>query len=163
DNITTGSGDDTIVGGLAGDTIGAGDGNNVVFGDSAQLDYQASTGILLTAATIADASGGSDTIRSGAGQDILFGGTGNGMGDGGAGSDLVVGDNAKVDRTGRLGNFTSPLFRALSGSQLYDPATGQSLATAAPQLDPQGASWWSDFVLTLFDLGSTGAAGTSGS
>src|SRR5205085_10744447 len=37
DSITTGGGSDTVVGGLAGDTIVAGDGNNVVFGDSAEL------------------------------------------------------------------------------------------------------------------------------
>ena len=162
DTITTGTGNDTVVGGLFGDTIAVSDGNNVVFGDSAHLDYQSSTGILLTATSIDDVSGGNDTIRSGAGQDILVGGTGNDMVDGGAGSDVVIGDNALLNRSGRLGDFTSPLFRALGGTQIYDTTNGQALVTSAPQLDPQGASWWSDFQLTLLDLGSLATAGSYG-
>ena len=38
DLITTGSGNDTIIGGVAGDAINAGNGNNIVFGDSGLID-----------------------------------------------------------------------------------------------------------------------------
>src|SRR5262249_24326040 len=51
---------------------------------------------------------------------------------------------------------------ALAGTQIYDLTDGHALVTLTPQLDPQGASWWSDFVLTLFDLGSTPATGSYG-
>ena len=41
DSITTGSGDDVILGGINGDTINAGDGNNLVVGDSGLVDWTA--------------------------------------------------------------------------------------------------------------------------
>jgi Ca2+-binding RTX toxin-like protein len=162
DQITTGSGNDTVVGGAAGDTIGTGDGNDIAFGDSAELDYQPVTGTLLKAFSIARSFGGNDTISGGAGQDVLVGGTGNDMVDGGAGNDLVLGDNASLDRSLSIGNPASPLFRALSGTQLYDPVTGQALVTSTWQVDPQGTSWWSDFQLTLLDLGGSAPANTFG-
>src|SRR5262249_40384776 len=160
--VTAGSGSDTIVGGLLDDTSSAGDGNNVVFGDSAQLDYLKSAGVLLKAASIADSFGANDTIRTGAGQDVVVGGAANDMIDAGAGNDLIAGDNASLDRTGLVGDFTSPLFRALSGTQIYDGATGQALVTQTWQLDPQGTSWWSDFRLTLLDLGPAPASNSFG-
>ncbi|MGH2998422.1 MAG: beta strand repeat-containing protein, partial [Gaiellaceae bacterium] len=162
DAITTGSGADTIVGGVGNDTIVAGDGDNVVVGDSAELDYLQNLGTLVTVTTIADAFGGNDTIHAGAGADVIAGGTGNDMIDGGAGNDLIFGDNVNLDRTSSLGTFTSPLFRQLTGSAIYDPNTGLANVAAAPQLDPQGPSWWSDFQITLLDLGSTAAPGTYG-
>ena len=86
DSITTGSGDDMILGGINGDTINAGDGNNVVIGDSGQIVWTArefggtGAGDDLDAADIDRVlstdpdDGGSDTITTGSGDDVIVGG-----------------------------------------------------------------------------------------
>ena len=93
DTITTGAGADTVIGGLGADTINAGDGNNVVFGDSAQLDYAAATGLPAQMQTIAPSFGGNDSIITGAGSDLIFGGAGSDLVHAGDGADVVMGDN----------------------------------------------------------------------
>src|SRR5207248_8595414 len=65
DVITSGSGNDTVVGGPAGDTIDAGDGNNVVFGDSGELDYQSGTGDRKSARLNASSRTGADAVITG--------------------------------------------------------------------------------------------------
>ena len=42
DSITTGAGNDIMIGGIDADTIVAGDGNNIVFGDNGLIDWAAS-------------------------------------------------------------------------------------------------------------------------
>ena len=94
DHITSGAGDDIIVGGLAGDVIEAGDGANVVFGDHGRItgieghganrsisgatasdDFQVPTFALVEGfVPSAGEFGGVDTIHSGVGADIVFGG-----------------------------------------------------------------------------------------
>jgi Ca2+-binding RTX toxin-like protein len=166
DTISGGVGLDDIVGGSSpstggsqpddGDTINGNDDGDVVLGDNGSLSVPA--GILTTITPLADSIGGADTIRTGTGADIVMGGTGGDLIDSGAGNDIVLGDNALLDRTGRLGDFRSPLFRALTGTQIYDASTGAALTDAGWQVDPQGSSWWSDFVITLVDVAGTTAA-----
>src|SRR5262249_2697519 len=104
DRVTTGSGNDVVVGGLAGDTVDAGDGANVVLGDSGEVDYQSGTGVLLQAFSTAAAFGGDDSLTSGVGADVVIGGIGGDTivannGETGArpdGVDVVVGDNGQV-------------------------------------------------------------------
>src|SRR5205085_1086258 len=91
DKITTLGGDDIVIGGAFDDTIDAGDGNNVVFGDSGSIDYVGADG---TAADIDQLStfdssvGGPDKITTGSGDDVVFGGAFNDTIDGGAGRNL---------------------------------------------------------------------------
>src|SRR5439155_12357319 len=108
DAITTGSGDDIVIGGEDGelvvstaiadnvydamhviadargdgDTIVAGDGRNLVFGDNGAVYASAQAGprfgalpiTLGLATTIESTTGGSDRITTGVGADIVFGG-----------------------------------------------------------------------------------------
>src|SRR5262249_38657542 len=91
DTITTGSGDDIIVGGAGQDMIAAGDGQNFVFGDnglmlSANAVNNAADRVTpLTrqpmtfgqVGTITPTIGDNDTITTGVGRDVIFGGFGN--------------------------------------------------------------------------------------
>ena len=97
-------------------------------------------------------NGANDTIYGNGGDDILIGGTGDDAIDGGTGRDLVFGDHVSLDRTTHLGNFTSPLFQDLSGTQIYstDVATaGNPLVDGTPQLDPRGHASWGDYLITI--------------
>ena len=135
-----------IVGGLYGDDIRGGDGNNLASATTRRLDYTTGTGILLLITPIANQFGGNDTIHSGAGQDVLIGGTGNDAIDGGANRDLIFGDNAVLDRRDASEQLHEPA--------LPDPARRPDLRhrhrlllapNTTPQLDPTGAAWWNDF------------------
>ena len=156
------------------DTITGDGGNDIIFGDHGVIGEAAGTNRILavgnstvrTVTSVLDNQGGNDTIYGNDGNDVLVGGTGNDMIDGGAGSDLVFGDNVNLDRSATLGNLTSPLFRDLIGTQIYSSTganDGQALVDPNWQLDPQGPAWWSDFRITLLDIGSSAAAGTYGS
>ena len=107
DTITTGAGNDIIIGGADGDTIMAGDGSNIVMGDNAQITsavtddpetpfsvHPLTLGAILT---IAPTIGGSDSINTGSGNDIVFGGTAGDTINAGGGNDLVFGDHGMVD------------------------------------------------------------------
>ena len=113
DIIVDVEGSDIIIGGTAGDNVTAGDGNNIVLGDSGRITAAVedsprfSPNVPLTVGsieTIAPDIGGSDTITSGTGYDILFGGD---KGDSITVSDIynlvftdhniVLGDNGLID------------------------------------------------------------------
>ncbi|MEY2518221.1 MAG: large repetitive protein, partial [bacterium] len=133
DVITTGAGDDIVIAGedgelvddvavaglnaiprtvLAdaargnGDTVNAGDGQNIVLGDSGQITAAGSNLAAYTfgnqplrlreITTIAPDRGGNDTITTGAGKDIVLGGVLNDTITAGAGLDVVLGDNGRV-------------------------------------------------------------------
>jgi Ca2+-binding RTX toxin-like protein len=119
DTITSGPGDDIIVGGQAGDVINAGVGQNIVLGDNALIlsgvavngtpDLaQPLTGQPLTfgqIGTIAPLVGGNDVITTGVGRDIIFGGAGDDriIANGGEaagrpdGNNIVFGDHGFLD------------------------------------------------------------------
>ena len=100
DKITTGQGDDIVLGGADGDTISVGDGDNLVFGDSGQIT--AALGNLVSAQigsqpitlglieTIASGTGGMDTITTGVGRDIILGG---------ADADTIIANSGEIAGT----------------------------------------------------------------
>ena len=104
DTVTTGGSDDVVVGGVGNDTVIAGDGRNLVLGDNGRL-----TALLGEAArwstlpmgvgrleTTNPTVGGSDTITTGTGADVVLGGQGGDTIDLGDGIDLALGDNGYV-------------------------------------------------------------------
>jgi Ca2+-binding RTX toxin-like protein len=103
DNITSGAGQDIVLGGRLGDTIHAGAGNNMVFGDSGQLVADPSSVVYPWAShplpiamleTIEPGDGGVDTITTLGGMDLLMGGDGGDVIESGAGDDFVIADHA---------------------------------------------------------------------
>jgi Ca2+-binding RTX toxin-like protein len=106
DVITVGDANDIVLGGLAGDTIHAGHGKNIVFGDNGQLTAATTDDALMQVAvheftigeivSIAFADGGADTIDAGDHDDILIGGRGNDLIDTGHGDNVVFGDQGRI-------------------------------------------------------------------
>jgi Ca2+-binding RTX toxin-like protein len=161
DEIHGGAGQDSIFGGAGGDTVHSDEGADLVLGDHGQVDLVG--GITLLISPTDRDQGGDDTIRGGSGDDILLGQAGSDHVDGESDRDLVLGDNATLDRTEVLGDITSPRFRLLAGPTMYvlDPSTGLIVYDAntlptlnlAPgdQNDPAGPQAWADWDVSLLD------------
>ncbi|MEH6737785.1 MAG: hypothetical protein V7695_04455, partial [Sulfitobacter sp.] len=105
DTITTGLGEDIVLGGAGGDTIdtGGAGGNSVsdiILGDHGFINWvNVSDGTTDFAREIEATdvtTGGDDTITSGAGNDLIMGGTGADRILSGAGNDLVLGDHGRL-------------------------------------------------------------------
>ncbi|HSF98236.1 MAG TPA: Calx-beta domain-containing protein [Ornithinibacter sp.] len=163
DEITTGTGLDVVLGGALGDTIDVGAGNDLVIGDHGVVTWLVLGGELQVArlAVTDNDTGGADTIRGRGGEDVLIGGTDGDDIDAGTGRDLVLGDNATLDRTTTFGDHRSPRFRVLSSGQIYSTdllTAGTANVTEAWQNDPAGATAWSDFRITLDDHADDTAA-----
>ncbi|MES1247691.1 MAG: hypothetical protein ABUS54_08465, partial [Actinomycetota bacterium] len=117
---TVGQAADVIFGGVGGDFITAGSGNNdVVFGDDGVADLDPITGVLAHGETTNPGDGGNDTIlTTGTGIDVVFGGTGSDLITLSGANDIVFGDDGKViptlDGTGHLAyyNDIEPLYYA---------------------------------------------------
>ena len=143
DTISTGSGNDVIIGGL-GDitvsgvvTIAAGGGNNIIFGDEGFIQYQLQ-GPTATDPVLGEVSsqylddpdigpdnfvqGGNETITTGAGNDIVIAGLGN---DGitiTGGNNIVFGDEGRItyQTTSGLRNRIESLYLDGSGLSALD-------------------------------------------
>ncbi|MDT8419498.1 MAG: calcium-binding protein, partial [Desulfuromonadales bacterium] len=105
DQITTESGEDTILGGFDGDTITAGAGDDLILGDNGLVNYGADATYLDRVESKNRDLGGSDTISGDAGSDTIIGGIGgdtiygdNSTAAAGAadGEDILIGDNAEI-------------------------------------------------------------------
>ena len=132
DVITGDADDDTIIGGTAADTIDGNGGDDLLFGDHAQVDYLRPANVNFTAIdTGAGDGGGDDSIHGNAGDDTILGqqgddrlfgdadeddmwgghnvvggfdgGAGNDYMDGGSESDVMLGDNGTITRRFDIG------------------------------------------------------------
>ena len=137
------------------DTIFGGGGTDIAFGDHGIITQTdgtqriLSTGNVTGVATTNFGNGGDDTAHGGADADLVLGGLGHDRLDGDAGDDLVLGDHATL--AGRTpGVTTSPRYRTLTGSQLYDDS-GNPQVGADWQSAPGAAPWWANSALTLGD------------
>ena len=101
DAVSTGAGDDIVIGGEGADRIDAGGGDDVVIGDLGYLAQTLSGGTLRQRRTAVwgNTLGGNDELRGGDGDDLLIGGVGDDRIDGGAGADLILGDNARIEQS----------------------------------------------------------------
>jgi Ca2+-binding RTX toxin-like protein len=106
DTITTGAGNDIIIGGRYGDTIIANAGDNLVIGDSGRITAASADapqfGVAMTYGlieTIAFGDGGVDNITTLGGRDIVLGGHAGDIIDAGEGNNIVLGDDGKIDYT----------------------------------------------------------------
>jgi Ca2+-binding RTX toxin-like protein len=159
DTITTGSGNDILMGGTGSENIHAGDGADLVFGDHGKVDFTLPANANFTSIdTGAPDGGAADEIHGEGGNDIALGGQGgdrvlgdagdddligghNVAGadgsdtiDGGADNDVIVADNGSIVHKS---DSISLRFRTLSGSTLYT-ANGAAAVNGAPNADPSG-------------------------
>jgi len=95
DRITTGNGNDVVIGGDGGDTISSRGGNDVILGDNGTV--QMADGVVLSVRSGNDAQGAADSITARDGADIVIGGAGGDFISLGQGPDVVIGDRGSVD------------------------------------------------------------------
>ena len=88
DNINVGLGEDIVFGGIAADTIVAGDGNDVVVGDNGIAQFN-DLGLLDSVSTTDIAIGGADQITAGS-NDVIVGGVDADTVSGGTGNDGLL-------------------------------------------------------------------------
>ena len=104
DAIGSGSGSDIVIGGSGADRIDGGSGDNLVLGDNARIFSVPSDGprfstLSITLGRIESldlGQGGSDSIRTEDGHDLIIAGLGNDTISSGSGNDLIFGDQALV-------------------------------------------------------------------
>ncbi|MBL7039484.1 MAG: hypothetical protein ISR77_12695, partial [Pirellulaceae bacterium] len=106
DLIFAANGSDVVLGGSGADNIDGGDddGRDVILGDNGRAFFTP-TGVLILIHTTVPGIGGNDTIVSGNGPDIVFGGAADDSIDAGsdasgdAADDVVIGDNGQAEFT----------------------------------------------------------------
>ena len=124
-----------MIGGRFADQIDAGNGQNVILGDSGRLtDAGAAPGTpvrgriplgLIESQAYSD--GGDDSIRSGSGDDIILGGDAADRIDADGGDNIVLGDNGRIDFT-RRDRVNSGALAADQGEVIAVTATIESLS-----------------------------------
>ena len=95
DNVTLGEGQHAAILGGGGDSLLAGDGGSSVIGDSGTLAFRVTS---TTATTSDPATGGDDSITTGADADVVIGGAGGDTVEAGEGDNAVIGDNGVYAR-----------------------------------------------------------------
>ena len=105
DYIDTGSGNNTVLGGVGADQIFGKGGNDVIVGDNGNASFT-DTGLLTYITTSDVAFGGDDVIKAGDGFNTILGGSGADQITGGANTDVIIGDN---------------------GNATFDPSSGDSI------------------------------------
>jgi Ca2+-binding RTX toxin-like protein len=125
DSILTGSGKDVILGGAAADQINAGDGNNFIVGDHAELHWIA--GILARMVSIDFANGADDGIVSGSGHDVIIAGPDEDTIDAGDGDNIVFGDNGEIYWTAGVIDLALTVATAVGGGETITTGEGDDL------------------------------------
>ncbi|MEH6829476.1 MAG: calcium-binding protein [Sulfitobacter sp.] len=142
DTITTGLGEDIVLGGAGGDTINTAGANgnsvaDVILGDHGIITWlntdDGSTDLARRIISTNVTTGGDDTITSGAGNDLIMGGTGADRILSGAGNDLVLGDHGKL--AGDIDETALPLHTGTLPFDVTSIWTGASHGGAADWID----------------------------
>lgn len=102
DTINAVNGDDYIVLGLGDDVANVGDGRNRVIGDQGRISGGPAANVEEIQSTYLNL-GGDDRVSSGKDEDIFVLGQGAEIADSGAGNDILIGDNAFIQRVGTGG------------------------------------------------------------
>jgi Ca2+-binding RTX toxin-like protein len=137
DTADAGSGDDIVIGGIAGDTLEGGSGNDIVLGDNAEILLDTLTGsglvdeVRTTDTTDADPNlnwdntGGIDYVYGSSEDDILFGGVFGDFIYGSDGNDAAFGDNGEIFTHDEDG-LVETMDLLMRYAQSTDPALGGS-------------------------------------
>ena len=145
DTLVTTSGQYTLVGGMGGDTIQAGKGEGVVFGDSATLEFNGQ-GKITSAVSLGNAQGGNDTILLGIGSATY---DGNKVVVGGFGS-----DNITVQALS--GTVDQPLERQIAGDNVSMSLNSGNLINFATQDSNTATAGNDTIVLNIAGSASNG-------
>lgn len=173
DKLTIVGGTNVVMGGNGQDNIGITGSDNVALGDGGTVTYR-TNGNLQRVQTKSDNLGGSDTITTGDGANIAFGGFAADVITTGAGDDVIVGDGgfADFDVNGQK-LLVSNEGQALGGNDVIDAGIGlntvmggmgDDLITTGIKRDSKTAdardAWANDKDVVLGDNGSRSFQGS---
>ena len=114
DTINVADGDNWVLGGIGNDIVNTGPGRDVIFGDYGDITRDAAEK-LERAATVVPSIGGNDTIDSGAGDDIVIGGTADDQITTQSGDDIVIGDAATITARHAISRTRAVVFTGCKG------------------------------------------------
>ncbi|MBL6458522.1 hypothetical protein JMJ55_24600 [Belnapia sp. T6] len=123
--IIAGRGNNIIIGGAGNNVIQAAGGDNTVFGASGAVTRTAVGGSVLVATTIEENLGGSHQITLGNGRNLVFGGAGNNL--------ITVGDRDNIV-FGHLGQVNLGLFLLYTDAQRASGALPDIVGRVLPEL-----------------------------
>jgi len=115
DTIETGDGEKHIIGGFGADIITAGVGDHVVMGDNGRVNYDTDGApkVLETTDTVDHPEyGGDDVITLGSGDGVIFGGMGSDEITTHDGTEVIFGDNGRVEYVGPVGGLELSLIES---------------------------------------------------
>ncbi|MGV7234872.1 MAG: calcium-binding protein, partial [Nitrosomonadaceae bacterium] len=95
DIIVVLGGDNLILGGAGSDTVTTGDGEDLILGDTGEVVFDAG---VLKSVTTSNEGGEADYISTGAGDDIVLAGLGSDVIDTGADNDIVIADTGSIEK-----------------------------------------------------------------
>jgi hypothetical protein len=129
DYIYTGTGSNTVLGGIGGDYLTGGAGRDVVIGDNGNATF--TNGVLTNIQTSDATVAGSynDVIDTGAGDNTVLGGNGADKINGGDGTDAVLGDNGFINYAGQTVVYeTTDTFLTFGADDIIELYEGDAYA-----------------------------------
>ncbi len=133
DTIITGTGDDSILGGAEGDTIQAGAGNDLVLGDFGWITMD--SGLFTRIETADEQYGGSDSITTENGDDIILGGAAGDTIYAGEGNDIILGDLGEIGLTDGIINLIEAIDVPYGGNDFIYGNTGSDIIIGGSYTD----------------------------
>ena len=149
DHITIAGGDSVVFGGVDADTITTGSGNDTILGDNGKLIYDSSSGTALMSdliSTLPDL-GGNDVINAGAGNNMVFGGYGSDQITSLGGNDYVAGDNAHTVFTSGAPTYFTTINPEIGGDDVIDAGDGNNVVLGGFGNDTITTGSGVDFIL----------------
>jgi Ca2+-binding RTX toxin-like protein len=157
DSITSGSGNDVIIGGALGDVIAASLGSDIIFGDNGDVTVNRLTANDIV--SVEPGIGGDDVISGGdSGRSVIIGGFGTDSISTGLGSAVILGDNGQVLRGPApaetvLTVLTTDVDAATGARDVITSAAGTNVILGGVGADEIHATGGSDNII----LGDNGA------
>jgi Ca2+-binding RTX toxin-like protein len=129
--MTSGSGEDILIGGADDDFCDGGANDDILVGDCADITFYELFGVPKQIQTIDCESGGNDTILGGEGNDYIIAGGFNDNVTSGPGMDLVLGDHGIIQLYNsskfRLKHVNSTDFACSKGADIIDLGSGDDI------------------------------------
>ena len=149
DDVTSGQGDDIVIGGAGSDQIDSGDGNDIVLGDF---------GVVVgnNVETSDSSSGGADTITDSSGNNIIAGGAQGDTISTGSGNDIILGDSGSTN-----GSQTQSSDAGTGGSDSISTSGGNNQIIGGAAGDQIQSGSGNDAIIG--DSGSTNGSQTQSS